>query len=247
MSGHNKFSKIKNKKAANDAATGKIYTKIGREIVVAVKEGGPDPNSNAKLKTVIAKARAANMPNENINRSIKKATGELSSVNYEAMTYEGYGPAGSAVIVQALTDNKNRTASEVRHLFDHHGGSLGSTNCVSYLFNKKGVLVIPKGVGVTEDDMMMHSIEANAEDCVSYDTYYEIVTSPENFDGARNYFETNNIPVDSAEVDLIPSSYITLDADKLKSFNRLIEELEDNDDVQEVYHNVDLPEDDEEE
>ena len=246
MSGHNKFSKIKNKKAANDAATGKIYTKIGREIVVAVKEGGPDPNSNAKLKTVIAKARANNMPNDNINRSIKKATGELSSVNYEAMTYEGYGPAGSAVIVQALTDNKNRTASEVRHYFDHHGGSLCSTNCVSYLFTKKGVIDIPKGVGITEDDMMMHSIEANAEDCVTYDTFYEILTTPENFESARQYFESNNIPMDNAELDLIPANYIKLEADKLKSFLKLIDELEDNDDIQEVYHNVELPEDDEE-
>lgn len=246
MSGHNKFSKIKNKKAANDAATGKIYTKIGREIVVAVKEGGPDPNSNAKLKTVIAKARANNMPNDNINRSIKKATGELSAVNYEAMTYEGYGPAGSAVIVQALTDNKNRTASEVRHYFDHHGGSLGSTNCVSYLFTKKGVIDIPKGVGITEDDMMMHSIEANAEDCVTYDTFYEILTTPENFESARQYFESNNIPMDNAELDLIPANYIKLESDKLKSFLKLIDELEDNDDIQEVYHNVELPEDDEE-
>lgn len=246
MSGHNKFSKIKNKKAANDAATGKIYTKIGREIVVAVKEGGPDPNSNAKLKTVIAKARANNMPNDNINRSIKKATGELGSVNYESMTYEGYGPGGSAVIVQALTDNKNRTASEVRHYFDHHGGSLGSTNCVSYLFAKKGVIDILKGKGITEDDMMMHSIEANAEDCISYDTYFEILTTPENFDSARQYFEDNKIPVDNAELDLIPASYITLDSEKLKSFLKLIDELEDNDDIQEVYHNVELPDEDEE-
>ncbi len=246
MSGHNKFSKIKNIKAKNDAATGKIYTKIGREIAVAVKEGGPDPNSNAKLKQVIAKARANNMPNDNITRSIKKATGELGSVNYEPMTYEGYGPAGSAVIVEALTDNKNRTASEVRHLFDKFGGSLGSTNCVSYLFSKKGIIIIPKGVGVSEDDMMMHSIEANAEDCVSYDTFYEIVTTPDNFEGAKQYFESNNVPVDSAELDLVPASYITLEADKLASFKKMIDLLEDNDDVQEVYHNVDLPDEDEE-
>ena len=245
MSGHNKFSKIKNIKAKNDAATGKIYTKLGREIAVAVKEGGPDPNSNFKLKNVIAKARAANMPNDNITRSIKKAAGEGGAVNYEAMTYEGYGPGGSAVIVEALTDNKNRTASEVRHYFDHHGGSLGSTNCVSYLFTKKGIIEVPKGVGISEDDMMMHSIEAGAEDCVSYDTYYEVVTAPDNFEAVRSYFEENKIQMDSADLDLIPSNYVTLDADKLKSFLKLIDELEDNDDIQEVYHNVELPEDEE--
>ena len=144
MSGHNKFSKIKNIKAKNDAATGKIFTKIGREIQVAVKEGGPDP----KLKNLIAKARANNMPNDNITRSIKRASGELGSVNYEAITYEGYGPGGSAIIVEALTDNKNRTASDVRHLFDKFGGSLGSTNCVSYLFSKKGIIIVPKGIGI---------------------------------------------------------------------------------------------------
>lgn len=247
MSGHNKFSKIKNIKAKNDAAMGKIFTKIGREIAVAVKEGGPDPNSNAKLKNLIVKARANNMPNDNITRSIKRASGELGSVNYEPITYEGYGPAGSAIIVEALTDNKNRTASDVRHLFDKFGGSLGSTNCVSYLFSRKGIIIVPRGNGLTDDEIMMHALEAGADDAVTYDTYTEVITTPDNFEAVKEYFETNNISFDNAELDLIPSSYIELPEDKLGSFLKLVDALEDNDDVQEVYHNVDLPEDEDEE
>ena len=247
MSGHNKFSKIKNIKAKNDAATGKIFTKIGREIQVAVKEGGPDPNSHAKLKNLIAKARANNMPNDNITRSIKRASGELGAVNYEAITYEGYGPAGSALIVEALTDNKNRTASDVRHLFDKFGGSLGSTNCVSYLFSRKGIIIVPRGSGLSDDDIMMHALEAGADDAVTYDTYTEVLTTPENFEAVKEYFETNNIPTDGAELDLIPASYLTLPEDKMGSFLKLVDALEDNDDVQEVYHNVELPEEEDEE
>ncbi len=247
MSGHNKFSKIKNIKAKNDAAMGKIFTKIGREIAVAVKEGGPDPNSNAKLKNLIVKARANNMPNDNITRSIKRASGELGSVNYEPITYEGYGPAGSAIIVEALTDNKNRTASDVRHLFDKFGGSLGSTNCVSYLFSRKGIIIVPRGNGLTDDEIMMHALEAGADDAVTYDTYTEVITTPDSFEAVKDYFETNNISFDNAELDLIPSSYIELPEDKLGSFLKLVDALEDNDDVQEVYHNVDLPEDEDEE
>ena len=247
MSGHNKFSKIKNIKAKNDAATGKIFTKIGREIQVAVKEGGPDPNSNAKLKNLIAKARANNMPNDNITRSIKRASGELGSVNYEAITYEGYGPAGSAIIVEALTDNKNRTASDVRHLFDKFGGSLGATNCVSYLFSRKGIIIIPCGMGISDDDLMMMALDAGAEDCVMYDTYAEVTTTPEAFESAKTYFDENKIAYDSADLDLVPASYLTLPEDKLSSFQKLIESLEDNDDIQEVYHNVELPEEEDEE
>ena len=248
MSGHNKWSKIKNVKAKNEAVTSKLYTKLGREIAVAVKEGGgPDPNLNVKLKNIIAKAKAANMPNDNINRSIKKASGEGSSVNYESIIYEGYGPAGSAVIVYALTDNKNRTASDVRHAFDKCGGSLGSQNCVTYLFAQKGILIVGKGQGLTEDDIMMHTIESGADDAEIFDSYFQISTSPENFESVKGYFEKNNIPLDSAEIEMIPSNYIDLPDDKLKSFNKLIEMLEDNDDIQEVYHNVNLPEEDEEE
>ena len=238
MSGHNKWSKIKNAKASNDAANSKIFSKIGREIAVAVKLGGGDPNSNPRLKTIISKARSVNMPNDNINRSIKKALGEGSTVNYESITYEGYGPAGSAIIVYALTDNKNRTASEVRHIFDKFGGSLGATGCVSYLFDKKGSIIVLKGVGVSEDDIMMHAIEAGSDDVEICDDYYQIYTSPDAFESVKSYFEQNNIPMEEASVDLIPQNYVTVSEDKLKSFQKLVELLDDNDDVQEVIHNV---------
>lgn len=238
MSGHNKWSKIKNAKASNDAANSKIFSKIGREIAVAVKLGGGDPNSNPRLKTIIAKARSVNMPNDNINRSIKKALGEGNNVNYESIVYEGYGPAGSAIIVYALTDNKNRTASEVRHIFDKFGGSLGATGCVSYLFDKKGSIIVLKGVGISEDDIMMHAIEAGGDDVEICDDYYQVYTSPEAFDAVKEYFEQNNIPMEQAAVELVPQNYVTVPQDKLKSFQKLVELLDDNDDVQEVVHNV---------
>ncbi|MBO7218749.1 MAG: YebC/PmpR family DNA-binding transcriptional regulator [Clostridia bacterium] len=241
MSGHNKWSKIKNIKAKNEAVTSKLYTKIGREIAVAVKLGGPDPNSNAKLKSIIAKARSANMPNDNITRSIKKASGELGSVNYESITYEGYGPSGSAVIVYALTDNKNRTASDVRHLFDKCGGSLGATGCVSYLFTRKGVIYISKSSAYSDDDIMMTALECGANDVEIDEDVYVVYTDPDNLDAVKEAIESNSIAVDQALVDMIPQNYVTMPEDKMNSFNRLIDGLEDNDDVQEVYHNVDLP------
>ena len=241
MSGHNKWSTIKHTKGKNDAAMSKIFSKIGKEIAVAVKLGGPDPNSNPKLRSIIAKAKQNNMPGDNITRSIKKASGELSSINYESITYEGYGPAGSAIIVDTLTDNKNRTASDVRHLFDRFGGSLGTTNCVSYLFKRKGLIVVENGVGVSEDDLMMHVLESGADDMANYGMYYEVYTSPDAFDSVKDYFDSNNIPYVSAEVTMLADNYITLPADKMTSFNKLIDALEDNDDVQEVYHNVDIP------
>lgn len=246
MSGHNKWSKIKNVKAKNEAQTSKLYTKIGREIAVAVKSGGADPNSNAKLKNIIIKARSANMPNDNITRAIKKASGELGSVNYEAITYEGYGPAGSAVMVYVLTDNKNRTASDVRHCFDKFGGSLGANGCVSYLFDRKGLIVVEKGIGISEDDITMHVLESGADDVEIGDLEYDIYTSPENFDAVRTYFENNNIPMVSAEVTMIPQNYVTLPEDKISSFTKLYDALNDNDDVQEIYHNVDNFGDDDE-
>lgn len=239
MSGHNKWSKIKNVKAKNEAQTSKLYTKIGREIAVAVKAGGPDPNSNAKLKNIITKARAANMPNDNITRAIKKANGELGSVNYESVTYEGYGPAGSAVMVTALTDNKNRTASDVRHAFDKFGGSLGANGCVSYLFDRKGVIIVSAESGLSEDDVTMSALEAGADDVEVNEDCFTVYTSPEAFDGVRDYFETNNIPMVQAELDLIPQNYVTLPDDKIATFGRLYDALNDNDDVQEIYHNVD--------
>lgn len=246
MSGHNKWSKIKNVKAKNEAQTSKLYTKIGREIAVAVKAGGADPNSNAKLKNIILKARSANMPNDNITRAIKKASGELGAVNYEAVTYEGYGPAGSAVMVYVLTDNKNRTASDVRHCFDKFGGSLGANGCVSYLFDRKGLIVVEKGIGISDDDITMHVLESGADDVDITDVEYDIYTSPENFDNVRAYFENNNIPMVSAEVTMIPQNYVTLPEDKVSSFTKLYNALNDNDDVQEIYHNVENFGDDDE-
>ena len=242
MSGHNKWSTIKNTKGKNDAAMSKVFSKISKEIAVAVKLGGADPNSNSKLRNLIVKAKQSNMPNDNISRAIKKASGELGAINYESITYEGYGPAGSAIIVYALTDNKNRTASDVRHLFDRFGGSLGSTNCVSYLFKRKGQIIVEKGVGVSEDDLMMHALESGADDVQTYDMYYEVYCAPEAFDDVKDYFDKNEIPYVSADVTLIADSYITLPDEKVSSFNKLVEALEDSDDVQEVYHNVDLPE-----
>lgn len=239
MSGHNKWSKIKNVKAKNEAQTSKMYTKIGREIAVAVKAGGADPNSNAKLKNIITKARGINMPNDNITRAIKKASGELGSVNYESVTYEGYGPCGSAVMVTALTDNKNRTASDVRHAFDKFGGSLGANGCVSYLFDRKGVIVVGADSGLSEDDVTMYALEAGAEDVQAEEDCYTIYTLPDTFEEVRDYFEKNNIPTLQADLDLIPQNYVTLTEDKIPTFTKLYDALNDNDDVQEIYHNVD--------
>lgn len=242
MSGHNKWSKIKNAKEKNDQQNAKMFTKIGREIAVAVKMGGSDPNSNNQLKNIIAKAKSINMPNDNINRSIKRASGELNTVNYESMIYEGYGVCGSAVIVYALTDNKNRTASDVRHLFDKFGGSLGSNGCVSYLFTKKGVIYVQKGMGISDDDMMMYALEAGAEDVVIEDDVFEIYTTPDDFDIVKENLEKSGITIADSLIDMVPSNYVTLDSDKEAIFNKMIDGLEDLDDVQEVYHNVELSE-----
>ena len=227
MSGHNKWSKIKNAKEKNDQQNAKMFTKIGREIAVAVKLGGPDPNSNTQLKNIIAKARGINMPNDNINRSIKKASGELNTINYESMTYEGYGVGGSAVIVYALTDNKNRTASDVRHLFDKFGGSLGSNGCVSYLFTKKGVIYVQKGTGISDDDMMMMALEAGAEDIVTEDEVFEIYTTPDTFDSVKENLENAGVAIADSCLDLIPSNYVTLPEDKVATFTKMIDLLED--------------------
>ena len=238
MSGHNKWSTIKHTKEKNDAANAKVFTKIGREIAVAVKMGGADPNSNPKLKNLISKAKSANMPGDNIQRVIKKASGELSSINYESITYEGYGPAGSALIVYALTDNKNRTASDVRHYFDKFGGSLGATGCVSYLFDKKGVIIVEKGTGISDDDMMMIALDSGADDIEIFDEYFQIYTTPETLDSVKANLEGQNIVVANADVDLIPQNYVNVPEDKMQSFTKLMNSLNDNDDVQEVYHNV---------
>jgi YebC/PmpR family DNA-binding regulatory protein len=246
MSGHSKWANIKNKKGKTDAARGSIFTKIGREIAVAVKSGGPDPNTNSRLRDVIAKAKQNNMPNDNISRSIKKASGELSAVNYEEMVYEGYAAGGVAVIVEALTDNKNRTAGDVRHIFDKYGGSLGSTGCVSYLFNKKGVIIVEKK-DMTEDDIMMLALESGADDVITQDEVYELYTMPQDLEQVRTALTDAGVEILSSDMDYIADIYIDPPENNIPSIQKLLEKLEENDDVQDVYHNANLPEEDEEE
>ncbi len=244
MSGHSKWANIKNKKGKNDAARGSIFTKIGRELAIAVKQGGADPNSNSRLRDVIAKAKANNMPNDNIMRSIKKASGELNAVNYEEMTYEGYAAGGVAVIVETLTDNKNRTAGEMRHLFDKYGGALGQTGCVSFMFNRKGVIIADKA-GFDEDDMMMLALEAGADDIVSDEDVYEIYTKPTELYDVAEALKANGVNVLSQEKAMIADNEVD-PAGHLQSVVKLIDMLEENDDVQNVYHNAILPEEPEE-
>ena len=238
MSGHSKWHNIQAKKGKADAARGKIFTKLGRELLIAVKAGGPDPAGNSKLKDVIAKCKAANMPNDTINNAIKKAAGAGNNENYEEITYEGYGANGVAVIVEASTDNKNRTAADVRHAFDRAGGNLGTTGCVSYLFSKKGVLVIDRlATNLSEDDMMMLALDNGAEDFEATDECYEITTSPEDFGTVREALENQGIEFLEAEIQMVPSTYITLDEKDGEKMQRLIDNLEDLDDVMNVYHN----------
>lgn len=246
MSGHSKWANIKNKKGKADAARGSVFTKLGRELAVAVKAGGPDPNSNSRLRDVIAKAKASNMPNDTIMRSIKKASGELNAVNYEDMQYEGYASGGVAVIVEALTDNKNRTAGDVRHAFDKCGGSLGSNGCVSYLFKKKGLIVVDKA-DFTEDDIMMLVLEAGGDDVVTDEDVYEVYTMPQDMGTVREALEKSGCVIVSAETGFFPDDYVTPAADAIPAIEKLIGMLEDLDDVQNVYHNADLPEEEEEE
>ena len=240
MSGHSKFSNIKHKKEKNDAQKGKIFTVIGREIAVAVKEGGPDPDSNAKLRDVIAKAKSNNMPNDTIDRGIKKAAGNIDAVNYETVTYEGYGPNGSAIIVVGLTDNKNRTASNVRNAFTKGGGSVGTQGCVSYMFDEKGQIIIDKEEYDGEaDDLMMLALDAGAEDFAEEDDSFEIVTSPDDFSAVRETLEKEGISMAQAEVTMIPQTYVTLtEEEDLKNFQKTMDLLDEDDDVREVYHNV---------
>ena len=243
MSGHSKWHNIQAKKGKTDAARGKIFTKIGRELAVCVKLGGPDPNSNSKLRDIIAKAKENNMPNDNIERSIKKASGELSGVNYEAITYEGYGVGGSAVIVECLTDNKNRTAGDVRHAFDKHGGSMGNNGCVSYLFKQKGVVIVVDAKD--SEALMLDAIEEGAVDVVEDEDEIEIITEANEHDKMRDALTAKGYNVVSANTELVPDMYVDLNEEQLGKFERMVEALEDLDDVQEVYHNVNLPEEDE--
>lgn len=240
MSGHSKWHNIAAKKGKADAARGKVFTKLGREILMAVKAGGPEPASNAKLRDVIAKAKANNMPNDTIAKAIKKASGEGDTATYEEVTYEGYGPNGVAVIVNASTDNRNRTVSDIRHAFDKSGGNLGTAGCVSYMFEKKGVIVLERQTNaISEDELMLMAIDAGAEDFQAEDDYFEITTAPENFSEVREVLEKNNLVFAQAEIQMIPSTYITLDENGAKKMENLVERLEDLDDVIEVFHNWD--------
>ncbi len=241
MSGHSKFANIKHKKEKNDAAKGKIFTIIGREIAVAVKEGGPDPANNFKLAQVIAKAKANNMPNETIERGIKKAAGADGAGNYEQVSYEGYGPNGIAIIVDALTDNKNRTAADVRSAFTKGGGSIGTPGCVSFMFDKKGQIIIDKEeCELNGDDLMMMALDAGAEDFSEEEDSFEIITTPEDFQAVYDALAAEKLSFASAEVTMIPQNYVELtDENAIKQLNRTLDLLDENDDVQAVYHNWD--------
>ena len=245
MSGHSHAANIAAKKAKTDAVKGKIFTKIGREIAVAAKNN-PDPSTNSKLADAIAKAKAANMPNDNIKRCIAKASGELSSNNYEELTYEGYGPAGSAVIIKALTDNKNRTVDYVRTAMRKYGGSLGNAGCVSFTFTNMGQIIIERTAELSEDEVMEYALDAGADDFIAEDDAFVVNTSVQNFSAVRKYLEEKGLNFFEAQVGMFPQNKITLEGDELAKFNKLVNALEDLDDVQNVYHNVDLPEEDEE-
>ena len=237
MSGHSKWNNIKNKKAKTDAQKGKIFTKIGKEIAIAVRDGGPDPSSNSKLRDLIEKAKANNVPNDNIDRAIKKASG-ADAVAYEEITYEGYGPSGVAVIVTTATDNRNRTAGEVRHFFDKYGGNMGTSGCVAFMFDDKGVIIIEKDDAIEEDVLMEAALEAGAEDFNADEEVFEIYTEPSDLTAVKEALVGAGYTVASAELDKIPSSYVTLESEAdIKNMNLLIEHLEDNDDVQDIFHN----------
>ncbi|HEX2925967.1 MAG TPA: YebC/PmpR family DNA-binding transcriptional regulator [Ruminiclostridium sp.] len=246
MSGHSKWANIKRQKGAADAVRGKIFTKLGREIQIAVRMGGADPNSNSKLKDIIAKCKAANMPNDNIARSIKKASGDGDGSNYEEITYEGYGPGGVAVICECATDNRNRTAGDLRHYFDKFGGNLGQSGCVSFMFNKKGVIVIEKDDKIDEETLMMEALDAGAEDFDSDDDCYEITTDPADFSAVREALEAKGYEFVEAEVSMIPTTTTKLtDPEQIKFMDKLIENLEDLDDVSNVYHSWEQEEEEE--
>ena len=248
MSGHSKWANIKNKKEKTDAQRGKVFTKIGREIAIAVKEGvGADPANNAKLRDVIAKAKAANMPNDNINRSIKKAAGETGSVNYEEFTYEGYGPGNMAVYVEIVTDNRNRISAEMKHLFSKAGGNLGASGSVAWMFDKKGQIVVERTALMDEDEVMMQALDAGAEDFVAQEDVFEIYTSPAEFSKVREALESAGYTFLKAEVAMIPQNTVNItDPEVVEKVNKFLDNLDDNDYVQEVFHNAILPEEDEE-
>ena len=238
MSGHSKWANIKHKKGKSDAQKAKVFTKLGREIQIAVKSGGPDPETNSKLKDVIAKAKAANMPNDNITRSIKKASGDGATDIMEEITYEGYGPSGVAIIVETVTDNRNRTAADVRHIFDKFGGNMGNSGCVSFMFDKKGLIVVENDGDIDEETLMMDALDCGAEDFSADEDVFEITTDPAAFSEVRNALEAKGYAFVEASVSMIPQNYVTLTEEKpLEQIEKLLDALDDNDDVMEVYHN----------
>ena len=240
MSGHSKWANIKHRKEKSDSKKGKVFTKIGREIAVVVKQGGPDPESNGKLRDAIAKAKAENMPNDSIARSIKKAAGDSDSANYEEIVYEGYGPGGVAVVVEAMTENRNRTAGDVRHIFDKSGGNMGTTGCVSFLFNRKGIMIVLKETRPNADEVMLEALDAGADDVVELDGAYEISTSPDSFSNVRESLEKQGYIFESADIEMIPVTSVALtDEKQIIAMEKLIDSLEDHDDVQNVFHNYD--------
>ena len=241
MSGHSKWHNIQAKKGKADAKRGKIFTKIGKELALAIKNGGANPDTNSRLRDVIAKAKAANMPNDNINRAIKKAEGDMNSVNYESITYEGYGPSGVAVIVETLTDNKNRSAGNVRSAFTKGGGNMGNSGCVGFMFQEKGEIVIEKE-DKDEDEIMMMALDAGAEDFVSEDEVFVVTTTPEDFGAVREALESNGIEFLEADVKMIPDTYTAINEDDAKKFQKMLDLLDDDDDVTDVYHNAEFPE-----
>jgi len=246
MSGHSKWANIKHKKGKADAARGKIFTKLGKELAIAAKAGS-DPSSNSKLADVIAKAKSNNMPMDTIMRAVKKGSGEMGGVDYEEIVYEGYAPGGVAVIVSTLTENRNRTAGDVRHIFDKNGGSMGVSGAVSWMFDKKGVIIVEKDGSIDEEELMMQALEAGAEDFTAEEDSFEILTSAESFSEVRQKLEAIGIPMASAEVTMVPQNYIEVTAEEdVKRINKMFDMFDDNDDVQDVYHNAELPEEDEE-
>lgn len=241
MSGHSKWANIKHKKGKQDAQRGKIFTKLGKEIAMAAKSGA-DPSTNSRLADVIAKAKANNMPNDTIQRAIKKGSGDMEGVNYEEMVYEGYAPGGVAVIVTTLTDNRNRTAGDVRHIFDKNGGSMGTTGCVGWMFDKKGVIIVEKDGKTDDESLMMQALDAGAEDFSVEEDSYEILTDPNNFSEVRQKLENEGITMASAEITMIPQNTVAVtDPEDIKKINKMMDMFDDNDDVQDVYHNAELP------
>ncbi|ADL08139.1 YebC/PmpR family DNA-binding transcriptional regulator [Thermosediminibacter oceani] len=242
MSGHSKWANIKHKKAKMDAQKGKLYTKLSKMIIVAVREGGPDPNANSKLRDIIEKAREANMPNENIMRAIKRGSGELGGANMEEVLYEGYGPGGAAVLLEVMTDNRNRTAGELRHIFDKYGGNLGEAGCVAWMFEKKGLIIIEKSDGIDVDGVMMLAIEAGADDVEEQDDSIEITTSTERFEDVRKFLQEKGVKLSSAEITYLPKTTLSLSEKDSEMMEKLLEALEDHDDVQNVYTNYESAE-----